>query len=77
MSLKNQIIASLLIFSFASQVWAFDLLDQNKNLKGYARDQYNKGYKEYLIDYWVPGVGVLEQIPNKRPNPKLKEKFKG
>ena len=77
MSLKNQIIAVLLIFSLASQVWAFYLLDHNKNLKEYARDQYNKGYTEYLIDYWAPAIGVVEQIPDKRPNPKLKEKFKG
>jgi len=77
MSLKNQIIIVLLIFSLASQVWAFYLLDQNKNLKEYARDQYNKGYTEYLIDFWVPAIGVVEQIPDKRPNPKLKENFKG
>jgi len=51
MKIKNHIIAVLLIFSFASQVWAFYLLDQNKNLKEYARDQYNKGYTEYLIDF--------------------------
>lgn len=30
MNLKNQIITVLLIFSIASQVWAFYLLDQNK-----------------------------------------------
>jgi hypothetical protein len=77
MSLKNQITIVLLIFSFVSQVWAFYLLDQNKNLKEYAAQQYNKGYKEYLIDFWVPAIGVVEYIPDKCRNPKLKEKFKG
>jgi len=74
---QKQAACLFLISAILSLFWAFYLLDQNKNLKEYATQQYNKGYKEYLIDFWVPAIGVVEQIPVKRPNPKLKEKFKG
>jgi len=48
-----------------------------KNLNEIREYEYNRGYTEYQIDMYIPAPFLLDEIPVKKPNARLKEKFKG
>jgi len=48
-----------------------------KNLKEIRQFEYNRGYMDYQIDAYTPASFVKEEIPVKKRNRELKEKFKG
>jgi hypothetical protein len=48
-----------------------------KNLKEIREYEYNRGYTDYQIDTYIPAPFLPDEIPVKKPNPRVMEKFKG
>jgi hypothetical protein len=48
-----------------------------KNLKEIREYEYNRGYTDYRIDTYIPAPFLPDEIPVKKPNPRVMEKFKG
>jgi ABC-type glycerol-3-phosphate transport system permease component len=82
MKIKDQIIIGLLlglwIFHFA--IIILGIITSFKPSEEILKKTWLNGYNKYISDYYIPAPGLPEQkdeIPVKKPNPKLKEKFKG
>jgi len=48
-----------------------------KNLKEIREYEYNRGYTDYQIDTYIPAPFLPDEIPVKKPTPRVMEKFKG
>jgi hypothetical protein len=48
-----------------------------KNLKEIREYEYNRGYTDYQIDTYIPAPFFERKHTSQKPNPRLKEKFKG
>jgi hypothetical protein len=78
MEIKDQIIVGCLlgILIFLGAL-LYKPIYSEKKLKEIREYEYNRGYTDYQIDTYIPAPFLLDEVPVKKPNPRLKGKFKG
>lgn len=65
-----------LIIGYLVSFFFFEPVSKREYLN-HGKEQYLKGYNQYLEDYYIPEIGIKRIIPDKLKNTELKEKFRG